>query len=189
MIDFAREVDDFVPGALNPGEEVIWTGHCLSLRGKQDKASPGPGASAGSCLILLIVQFVIFLAVLIRTGTGLGLLAIFPIVIVMNWVQRKVLHSPDEAIYCRKQTVYVLTDQRAMVLRNCQTAYPAQSLLWAYADEVRAERVGLDGRGTVQFLNWDVVEQRWVYSLRFFMVANALAVAERAIAAREAARG
>jgi hypothetical protein len=32
------------------------------------------------------------------------------------------------------------------------------------------------------------MEQRWVYSLRFFKVANAQAVAERAIAARDAAR-
>jgi hypothetical protein len=62
-------------------------------------------------------------------------------------------------------------------------------LLWAYADEVRAERVWPDGRGTVQFLRWDAAEQRWVYALRFFMVGRAGAVAEQAIAARDAARG
>lgn len=176
MTDFVREVDSTVSEALNPGERVIWTGHCLSRLGKQQKASPGPSASAGSCLFLLVAQFVVFVVVLGQTETGLGLLAIFPIAIAMSWVQRKVLQSPDDAMYCRKQTIYALTDQRVFVLRNCNRTAPMQSLPLRFIDSMRVERRQADGRGTVQFLTWDVMTHQWTFPLRFSMVQRPGAV-------------
>jgi hypothetical protein len=188
MTDFPRESDSLVVGALNPEEYVIWTGHCLSRRGKQEKAGRGPEGSVGSCLFLLIAEFVIFVAVLGLTGSGVGLLAIFPLAIVTSWAQRTVLHSPDDAMYCRKQTVYVLTNQRVFILRNCQTAHPVQSLPLRFVDNARVERRQADGRGTVQFLRWDAGAHRWTYPMRFAMVQHSGAVVNLARAAIEKAK-
>lgn len=190
MTDFSREVDATVAGALNPGEQVLWTGHCLSRLGKQNKAAPATKKAwlfvipfTGIGLISLIGQ--------LRSGPNLGMI-VSAIFIGLGMSMAYGLVSAfwaDSSMYCRKQTVYAITNQRAFVLRNCRMESPVQSLLWTYADEVRAERVGPDGRGSVQFLRWDRVEQRWVCALRFFMVGNARSVAERAIAARNAAQG
>jgi hypothetical protein len=189
VTDSAREADWVVPGVLNPGEEVLWKGHCLSRMGQQRKAAP---AAAGlEAVLALALAVIAMLAVLVITRiVVLGMAAFLVTVLLAVWKTNGLLEGwgADDAMYCRQQTVYVLTNQRAVVLRNCRTAHPVQSLLWTYVDEVQAERVELDGRGTVQFLRWDPMEQRWVYSLRFFKVANAQAVAERAIAARDAAR-
>lgn len=129
MTDFARQVDKMVTSALNPHEHVIWTGHCLSLLGKQQKAS------------------------------------------------RFMLTRLDDDMYCRKQTVYVLTNKRAFVLRHCRTKRPMRSILWRHVDEVRAEEVGGDGRGIVRFWRWDSAMDRWTIALQFYRVGNANQVA------------
>jgi len=138
MTDFARQVDKMVTSALNPHEHVIWTGHCLSRLGKQQKAS------------------------------------------------RFMLTRFDDDMYCRKQTVYVLTNKRAFVLRHCRTKTPMRSILWRHVDEVRAEDVGGDGRGIVRFWHWDSVAQRWEMVLQFYQVGNAIRVAEWGQSARAA---
>lgn len=129
MTDFAREVDRTVTSALNPHEHVIWTGHCLSRLGKQQKA------------------------------------------------QRFLLTRSDDEMYCRKQTVYVLTNKRAFVLKHCRTKIPMRSITWRFVDEVRAEEVGSDGRGTVRFWRWDSDLDRWTVALQFYRVGNASQVA------------
>lgn len=98
------------------------------------------------------------------------------------------LPGPDTSLYCRKQSVYVLTDQRAFILRNCNTEGPVRSLPLRFVDVVRAEEIRPDGRGSVQFLSWDRAARRWTYPMRFSKVKDADGVAERAIAARDAAR-
>jgi hypothetical protein len=188
--DFSREVDTMVTGALNPGEQVLWMGHCLSRLGRQRKAT----SAAAMPEAFLAFAIAVMAAITALVITRVPVVAMVTLVVTLALAFKKTNQlfkgwGTDDAMYCRQQTAYVLTNQRAMVLRNCQTGYPVQSLLWAHADEVRAERVWPDGRGTVQFLRWDRVEQRWEYSLRFFMVGHARSVAEWAIAARDAARG
>lgn len=190
MIDYAREVDDVVPGALNPGEEVLWTGHCLSLRGKQGKAGAAIGMPAATLAAMLAMIAGLSLCVVAKSPVFAILLGLATFVLT-SAVAGRVLGEgvKDSVMYCRKQTVYVLTDQRAMVLRNCRTTYPVQSAPWAYVEAVRTTGVKPDGRGTVEFLSWNPAERRWVGSLRFIIGGNAVQVSERAIAARDAARG
>jgi len=190
MSDFAREVDEHIYPALNPGEQVLWKGHCLSRLGKQRKATPA--AALPEVVLAIVLAAVAMFATAVITKIGILSIgaAIATFVLAIRLTDRYFEHwGTDDAVYCRKQTVYVLTNQRAIVLRHCRTANPVQSLLWAYADEVRAESVGLDGRGSVQFLSWHPVERRWVHSLQFFMVGDARYAAQRAIEARDAARG
>jgi hypothetical protein len=62
-----------------------------------------------------------------------------------------------------------------------------RSISWRYVDEVRAEGVGTDGRGTVKFRHWDPVTQRWNLVLQFYRVGNAERIAECGQAAMEKA--
>ena len=89
----------------------------------------------------------------------------------------------DSKLYCRKQTAYVLTNQRAFVLRQCRVDVPMRSVAWRFVDEVRAEWVELDGRGTVMFRHWDPVARQWETPVQFLKVGNAHRVAERGQAA------
>ncbi len=190
MSDFAREADSMVPGALNPGEQVLWTGHCLSRIGQQRKAN-----RVQLWALLFVVPLTAVGAMMVYASLTDNLDGRVVAGSIFMLIGATLLYSlitertRDGEMYCRKQTVYVLTDQRAFVLKHCLTEVPMRSLPWSLADEVREEGVRPDRRGTVQFLTWDPVEQRWVYSLRFFMVANAEAVADKAMAARNAARG
>lgn len=194
MTDFYREVDSKLSNTLNPGEKIIWTGHCLSRLGQQRKAVRTVQWAWIIAVVLIGIGLITLFSMLVEGDLGKfgfrllgpGLILAIGLALV-NSLESE--HVRDSTMYCRRQTVYVLTDQRAIVLRNCRTACPVQSLLWAYADEVRAESVGLDGRGSVQFLSWHPVERRWVHSLQFFMVGDARFAAQRAIEARDAARG
>lgn len=95
----------------------------------------------------------------------------------------------DNSIYCRKQTVYAITNQRAFVLRHCRTEVPMRSVAWRFVDEVLAEWVELDGRGTVKFRHWDPAMRHWETLLEFSRVGNAYRVAERGQAAMTQANG
>ena len=111
-----------------------------------------------------------------------GLIVAIATVVLVLYLTRQSLGKrvKDSAIYCRKQTVYVLTNQRAFVLKYCRTDAPMRSVAWRYVDHVRAESVGPDGRGTVRFWHWDPVAQRWDAVLQFYRVGAAYRVAERA---------
>jgi hypothetical protein len=189
MTDFGREVDSKVTGALNPGERVIWIGHCLSRVGKQQKAGPALGARAS--VLALTLAAIVGLPICVLTKSPVFAIILgFAAFAVTAYVASSIFAAgvKDHAMYCRKQTAYVLTDRRAIVLRNCRTAYPVQSLLWAYVDEVRAESVGADGRGTVKFLHWDPMARRWDTPLQFYKVGAAFRVAEWAQAAMAQAK-
>ncbi len=184
-----REDAVSVMGILNPGERVLWEGTCRSRMGRQKKAYP----ILGSRNYLILGFAVLFIGVSVNAATNSGLAGLLAsglvlAVAALTWgtIQNRVR---DSDMYCRTQTRYLITNQRAVVLRNCRTRRPLQSLSWRYVDEVRIEQMRTDGRGTVQFLGWDAVAMRQTRPLRFFMVGSAARVAEQAIAARDAARG
>lgn len=190
MTEFAREVDRGVPGALNPGEEVLWTGHCLSRLGQQRKARP-----LSKWLLLLFVPLSGLGILLVIEGLeerkfgavfGGGVLLIVGGTAMYTLIRE---YFRDGKMYCRKQTVYVLTDQRAFVLKHCRTTAPMRSIVWRYVDLVRAEAVRTDGRGTVKFWRWDPVAQQWETVLQFHQVGNAAHVAEWGQSARAANLG
>ena len=194
MTDFSREVDATVAGALNPGERVLWTGHCLSRLGKQryeHRTSfmgtllgwPISILFAGSGLWNLLGGFtngpvgrVIGGAILLAIGVSVMYVLIIGL-------------FRDSKMFCRKQTAYVLTDQRAFVLRHCRTEVPMRSVAWRFVDDVRAEWVDLDGRGTVKFRHWDPATRQWDTPLQFTRVGNAHRVAEWGQAAMTQANG
>jgi hypothetical protein len=193
MTDFYREVDATVAGALNPGEEVIWTGHCLSRLAMQR----GRDFSVPPALIGYIVAIVLVgvgaLTVIAGSVDEVWREAIVGAVLFFagGWFLYGMSRTPlyDDKMYCRKQTVYVLTDQRAFVLKHCRTKMPMRSIPWRYVDDVRAEWLELDDRGTVRFLHWDPVGGRWDTRLQFYKVGNAHRVAEWAQAAMMQANG
>ena len=179
MTDFSREVDATVAGALNPGERVIWKGHCLSRLGKQQKAQ-----RTSLWTVVFVIPFtgigLLFLIDALRNGPSGGLI-VSPIFIAIGVLTAFSLFSEqraDGAMYCRKQTVYVMTDQRAFVLKQCRTKVPMRSVDWRFVDDVRAESVGPDGRGTVRFLRWDPLARRWDTPLQVYKVGAAFRVAE-----------
>jgi len=184
-----RADDVLGDGILNPGEHVLWVGTCWSRRGKQEKSFPRIGP--WNYLVLLIVVVGSGAGVSSATGSELaGLLAGLVVLAIAyvswEWIQE---HVRDSDMYCRAQTRYLITNRRAMVMRNCRTNQPVQSLPWTYVDGVCAEQMRLDGRGTVQFVGWDAVAKRSTRPMRFFMVRDAAGVVEEARSAREAARG
>ena len=189
MTNFAREVDATIAGTLNPGERVIWRGHCQSRLGRQQKAAR---ATIGT--VLIVTPFVLIGVLLIVVGLEGPDGRIIPGAI-LSVVGMSALYSMvserfhDGKMYCRKQTAYVLTDQRAFVLKHCRTDAPMRSVEWRFVDDVRAESVGPDGRGTVRFLHWDPMARRWDTPLQFYMVGAAYRVAEWAQAAHAQATG
>jgi hypothetical protein len=191
MTDFAREVDSTVAGALNPGEQVVWTGHCLSRMGQQRKAARIP---RWACIAA--VPFTGFGSIALITllsegrlsGTMIapGILLAIGVGFLYELISQR---FRDRKMYCRKQTVYVLTNRRAFVLKHCRTAVPMRSVDWHFVDHVRAEWVELDGRGTVQFQHWDPMARQWQTILQFYKIASAHQVAERAQGAMAQANG
>lgn len=190
MTDFSREVDSTVVGALNPGEELVWTGHCLSRLGQQGKAGPGVATPSFVLGVAVAVIFALPVAVFTREPVLVFWVAM-PVFLVTVMKSGTFFHEwgTDSALYCRKQTVYVLTDQRAFILRHCRTDAPMRSVPWRYIDHVQAELVEPGGRGTVKFRHWDVAAQRWDTLLQFSKVGNATWVAEWAQATAARARG
>lgn len=177
-----------VVGLLNPGERVLWEGTCASRMGRQRKAFPIVGP--WRYLLLLIAMVVIGRGVGTATGSRLaGLLASVLVLAILGvcwgWILE---HVRDSDMYCRKQTRYLITNRRAVVLRNCRTSRPLQSLPWVFVNDISAEWLQPDGRGTVQFLGWDAVAKRPTRPMRFLMVRNAAGVVEQARSVREAAQ-
>jgi hypothetical protein len=173
---------------LNPGERVLWEGMCASRVGRQKKAYP----TVGSWNYVVLGFAALFIGVNVGAATDsrlVGVLAGGVVVVVAGLLWGTLgKHVRDSDMYCRSQTRYLITNRRAVVLRNCRTKRPLQSLSWRYVDDVRADRERFDGRGTVQFFGRDAVAGRETRPLRFFMVRNAVRVAEEARAARDAAR-
>lgn len=189
MTDFTREVDATIARTLNPGERVIWSGHCRSRLGQQRKASRAP-----IWTFLIVMFFVVLGVLLLVAGLSAGPDGRIIPGAVFSVLGASVLYSMvserfhDSKMYCRKQTAYVLTDQRAFVLKHCRTDVPLRSLDWRYVDHVRAESVGSDGRGTVKFWHWDPMARRWDTPLQFYKVGAAFQVAEWAQAAMAQAK-
>jgi hypothetical protein len=194
MTDFAREVDSTVAGALNPGERVLWTGHCLSRLGKQqhEQRTSRMGMVLGWPISILFagIGLLNLLAGLSSGPIGrvIGGAILLAIGVSVIYVLITGLFR-DSKMFCRKQTAYVLTDQRAFVLKHCRTAVPMRSVDWHFVDHVRAEWVELDGRGTVQFQHWDPMARQWQTILQFYKIASAHQVAERAQGAMAQANG
>ena len=190
MTDFDRDVDPAVFGALNPKEELLWTGHCMSRLGKQKRAeSYAPLLRVVPIGLCIVGMFVVIHAITGPEKTGL--LAGAGFFLGAAWVAHSLdagrFH--DSKMYCRKQTAYALTDQRAFVLKHCRTGVPMRSAPWRSVDEVRAEGVGSDGRGTVRFWCRDPNTNRWNIVLQFRRVGNANQVAAWAQAAMAKAKG
>ena len=153
---------------LNPGERVLWEGTCRSRMGRQNKACP----ILGSRNYLILGFAVLFIGVSVNAATDSGLAGLLASGLVLAiaglaWgtIQNRVR---DSDMYCRKETRYLITNQRAVVLRNCRTRRPLQSLPWGFVDEVRTEQMRTDGRGTVQFLGWDAVAMRQTQAAAVF---------------------
>jgi len=190
MTDFYREVDSAVAGALNPGEELVWTGHCLSRLGQQRKA--GPTLATPSFVLGIAVAAIFALPVVVLTREPVLVFWVAMPTFLVTAMKMDTFFDEwgtDSDLYCRKQTAYVLTDQRAFILRHCRTDAPVRSVTWRYVDHVQAEQVEPGGRGTVTFRHWDVADQRWDTLLQFSKVANATWVAEWAQATAAQAHG
>lgn len=190
MSDFDRDADAYVLGALNPGEKLLWTGHCLSRIGKQR------GAQSQSTWMWVIAIALCVVGVFVTTYAIFGpekieLIGGAAFLLGGVWLAQRIVDGRfrDNQMYCRKQTVNVLTNQRAFVLKHCATDVPMRSVDWRYVEDVRAEGVGTDGRGTVKFRRWDPVTQRWSLVLQFYRVGNAERVAEWGQAAMGKAHG
>jgi hypothetical protein len=184
MTDFARAVDGMVSGALNPGERVLWTGHRMSRLGKQRGAMSFPVGVE----IVAVPMFVcgVYLVVTSVVQQPDGRIAVgIALLLLGGWIVRSTdgKRPDDGAMYCRKQTVYVLTDQRAFVLKHCRTAVPMRSVDWRYVELIRVRKEHPDGRGTIEFVRTDSVSGRAEMLLTFSTVGNAFAVAEWARAA------
>jgi hypothetical protein len=183
-----REDAVSVMDILNPGERVLWEGMCASRMGRQKKAYP----TVGSWNYVVLGFAGLFIGVNVNGATDSGVAGLLAggVVVAVAYLLWGTLgkHVRDSDMYCRTQTRYLFTNQRAVVLRNCRTKRPLQSLSWRYVDDVRTDLMRFDGRGTVQFFGWDAVAGRETRPLRFFMVRNAARVAEDARAARDAAR-
>jgi hypothetical protein len=181
MTDFDREVDAAVFGALNPKEELLWTGHCMSRLGKQQRTeSYMPFLRVIPIGLCVVGAFVAMYAITIPEFSGL--LTGIGVFLGAVWMKHRLDsgHFHDSKMYCRKQTAYALTNQRAFVLKRCHTDVPMRSVDWRYVDEVRAEVVEPSGRGTVMFRRWDPGARRWDTLLRFYKIADAHQVADLA---------
>jgi hypothetical protein len=189
-----RRVDALARGALNPGELILWTGYCQSRLGKQRKA----GKHRDVALILFgfftLVSAVAVLSYIGSPGSQLKALILIPYLLVLALVAMFLARLPDGTMYCRQQMIYVLTNERVFIVRNCNEGVPVRSLPLRFIDQVRAERVMPDGRGTVEFLCQDPSTRRSASAMRFFRVGRVQAVvaeieSARAKTARDAASG
>lgn len=158
---------------LNPGERIIWTGYCQSKVGQQSKAAPGATIKP-----LFSIFGPIFMILVVGGGvsdaldSAAGFLAGILLAPVPVWYAQTHLDDFDSVMYCRQQTVYLLTDERVVVVRNCNRGVPVQSLPLRFIDRIRVTDRRTDDRGTVEFLVWDAQTQTWTIPLRFFRVQN-----------------
>lgn len=167
---------------LNPGELMIWSGYCESKVGQQSKAIPG--AEYGSLLAILIFGLTtggVGFALNGIFGISFGFVFGFLVALLLIWKIRGDLQTDtDSKMFCRQQTVYALTDERALVVRNCNQGVPVRSVPWRFIDHVRVVGDRGDGRGTVEFWSWDETAEKWTCSLRFFMTEQPKRVLEHA---------
>jgi hypothetical protein len=157
---------------LNPGERMIWSGYCESRVGQQSKTVSGDENKVVqmfiACLIVVAGVGGALSTILVPAlGIGIGIVAggifLWKIAPRMEW-------GTDSKMYCRQQTFYALTNERALVVRNCNQGVPVRSVPWRFIDHVRVVGERWDGRGTVEFWSWDASTHKWACSLRFLMI-------------------
>jgi hypothetical protein len=159
---------------LNPGERLIWSGYCQSKVGQQSKAAPGAEYGAILALIIFVLTIVGVGTVLNETfGISFGFVFGFVVAVLLLWkIGEDLRTGHDSKMYCRQQTIYALTNERALVFRNCNQGVPVRSVPWRFIDHVRVVGERWDGRGTVEFWSWDMSAQKWTCNLRFLMVKD-----------------
>ena len=155
---------------------MIWSGYCESKVGQQSKAAAGGAADIFVAIAIFAIMTVGAGSVLNKVfGIPFGFVIGFLATVFLLWKFGERLElRRDSALYCRRQqTVYVLTDERVLVFRNCNKGVPVRSVPLRFIDRVRVVGERWDGRGTVELLSWNPSTGMWTIPLRFFMVRNA----------------
>jgi hypothetical protein len=174
---------------LKPGEHLLWSGYCLSRRGKQKKAS-GPmfGLIFGAAAGLIVGGF-------LSGAIGLSVPALIPLTAPLGALLGYRLLPPCSA-YRKSRTIYALTDRRVFVLRDLYRNREVKSLPLQFIEDISVDerdliRTGLDDetraarRGTITFFTAPR-RQRGVNDpfLKFIMTSQAQRIARMATEAR-----
>lgn len=161
------EMREFLKRALYPGEHVVWKERCWSRLRKQRGATP-----AYVWAWLVIAAMVVGLAVgAVRLAQSTGFNAAYLLLLLAIPIGRLILRQAvDSPMYCRSRTMYAVTDQRVMIVRDCNRGVPVQSLPLRFVQMVQAKTDRADGAGSVRFGWWDAAADDWQFPVSFFMV-------------------